>query len=429
MGILDGLGTGLAAIQQRNEQRDAAQQDLLIQLATQLPELMQNPEFARSVQTSFPYQSGITTALSALPDAREQAYMAQQEREKQRAMYQADFDLAKTVELKAAQLGVSHLIDQIGPESSRDELLLALGELSGLEQEKAAASAEKSQAAEFSNDVAMELLKQRGRERVEGIKAGADNTMWNAIGTGLRAFGVAASNLVDTPRMTPGAEAASKAQLDILKGRMDLGVGRLLQIYQLDQELGDKSPGLRVLDRLLKDNPVGFERTYGMEWENAKETAAQTIQTPEVRQSILAQPEVAELYLPLLEEFREKSQILAQQTQASQIDPNKLHIYNQFSQAAGGREFPEIGGAVMPPDNEYSPPSPGISFEQWPSEVQSLWLEAQDFPDLQQGYQTIIQMSDYNWDVARQTMELLRSKVEYYADQQRRAPQPQVPPQ
>jgi len=311
MGILDGLGVGLSAIGEQRQAERTAEQNFLMQLVTQVPELMQNPQIAQSVQGAFPTQRGIPQALGGIESAMDSRFLKQRQLALAQAQMEEDMALASEVEKKAALLGVGNLFDQIDSDTPRDDLLGMMSELSDLERERAKAEGQTSASAELANDLFMEMAKHKNRMELEGVKQGSESNKWNAIGSGLRAIGSAiggADKLVETPRMTPFAEEASKARTDVLRGRLSLEKGRLLQVVELDKMLRDDegdSPGVENLYRLLQTNRNAFESTFGLRWQNAKETAAQTLQTPELQQAILSRPEVSSIYNQLLTDYED----------------------------------------------------------------------------------------------------------------------------
>ena len=438
MGLLQDSMTGLSAIYQRDQQRNAQEQSVLLELVTAVPELMDNPEVAGALGKAFQYNPGIPSALTKLKEARrvQQLSDMKMKLESQRAI--ADLQFGNEVEQMAAASGLpgrDAIIAGIEPgETPRDDLLMALGDMTEAQKEVAKAESEDAAAAKLASEVWMEGYKHRNDLELAKTKAQITGGMIGGAIKGVGGIIAAGQKLTNTPPMTPGAEKASENLSELQMERLRIAQSQLLQVATLDQILreddgifgiggGPESPGIAKLYGLLQTNPQGFSQLYGEAWDRAKEDTARTMMNPDLQQAMLARNDIAPLNLKLISDTESSLKQIEADRRRPELNDAVAGVSKKLADVLGV-DFPELVQQVPPMEVE-EVPSPYISMEEMPSDIQRMYLEAEGMPELQTMYQQIIGSSRGQWDIAYAAMGYLRSRVEYYMENP--PPQGEVP--
>lgn len=438
MGLLQDSLTGLSAIYERDQQRNAQEQGVLLELVTAVPELMDNPEVAGALGKAFQYNPGIPSALTKLKEARRVQQLSDMKLKLDHERAVTDLELGNQVEMFAAQANLptsDTIINAIEPgETPRDDLLKALGELTAGQKEVLKAEAQDKAAADLANEVYMKGLEHRNRLELERTKAQVTGGIIGGAIKGVGGIIAASQKLTNTPPMTPGAEEASKQLADLEMERLRVAQSQLLQVAQLDAILkeddgifgiggGPESPGTAVLYAQLSSNPQGFQQMYGEAWDRAKEDAARTMMNPDLQQSMLSRNDLAPLNLKLIEDTSAKLREIEADRRRPELNDAVAGVAKTLADELGV-DFPELTSQVAPVEMG-SVPSPFISMEELPADIQNMYLEAEGMPELQSMYQQIIGSSRGQWGIAYAAMGYLRSRVEYYMENP--PPQGEVP--
>jgi len=430
--------TGLSAVHQQNQQRSAQEQSVLLELVTQVPELMDNPEVAGALGKAFQFNPGIPSALSKLKEARRGQQLADLKAKLDGQKAELDLQLGNQIEMEAAQAGLpgmDAIVNAIEPgETPRDDLLSYLGEISEGKKEVLKAEAQDQAAFDLSNEIYMKGLDHRNRLEIERTKAQVTGGIIGGAIKGVGSIVAAGQKLTNTPPMTPGAEEASQQLVDLEMERLRSGQSQLLQVAELDRVLneddgiwgigaGPKSPGTAILYGQLSNNPQAFRQQYGEEWERAKENAALTMQNEDLQRSMLARDDIAPLNLQLIEGTSSRLREIEADRRRPELNDAAAGVSEAMAEHFGV-EFPELTSQI-PPTELSTVPSPYISMEEMPQDIQKMYLEADGMPELQTMYQQIIGSSRGQWGIAYAAMGYLRSRVEYYMENP--PPQGEVP--
>jgi len=399
MGLFESFGAGLSAIQEQDEQRNAITRQLLTQLVSQNPALAETPEIQAALSDAFPDEQfgGVAGAFGMVNEAR------LGEEERVAGVARGVKEQALIDEIFGTGAGAGYDVDTTGGLAGAGADLSA-----GVRGTAAAARANELSDGLTDHERALELARIRSQGQL-----GSGNAIAGAIGgvgQGLLAALKTADTPTEQPGLAPGAEAAARADLDLVQSQLEPRYLGLAQMIHLNRSLGESSPGVSSLWREFNSNIEQFERDYGTDWENAKGyVGANEARDPGLLMSTLgSHPEANTIKGRMDDQARVYLQDKANERIVSQPNESAFDVVNRAAVAAGQpAPFPpgDTGQDVLyPGQGEIIYTQPEVTFEDLPPLYQQMFMQGEDVSGLNSRYATILQAHGFDYEAAKQDM-------------------------